>query len=68
MNIKQMKNKPVGVTMDWSGKPCLLFSDNKILYSRKAEKILYPEYYPNNCEYPIDPKTGKMLSLVKGML
>lgn len=50
-------DKPVAVTMGWDLRPTLVFSDGKIL-SKKAELCFYPEYYPDGCEWPIDPTTG----------
>ena len=47
MNMAEIIDKPVGVTLSWSGKPTLVFVDGSILFGN-ADRILYPEYYPNN--------------------
>jgi len=55
----------VGVSINWAAQPTLLFSDGTIL-PKKAEMILYGEYYPNGKDsWPVDPDTGKKLPIVK---
>lgn len=56
------KEKPIGVTMDWAGNPTLCF-EGGLIYSKRDEQALYPEYYPGGCEWPVDPKTGEQLPI-----
>lgn len=55
-------DKPIGVTLNYNGKPTLVFPDGRILF-KNADRILYPEYYPNNCEWAIDPESGEKLTV-----
>jgi hypothetical protein len=55
-------DKPVGATLNWSGKPTLAFSDGSILFGN-ADRILYPEYYPNGEEWAINPETGEKMPI-----
>lgn len=48
--------------MNWAGEPTLMFADGDIL-PKKVELILYPEYYPDNCTWPVDPQTGRELAV-----
>lgn len=58
------KRKPIGVTMAWRGEVVLCFDGGTILGCR-ADRILYPEYFPNKCEWPIDPETGEKLKIAE---
>ena len=59
-----MRDKPIGVTMGWAGDVVLSFSDGKCLFGgHKTDMRFYPEYFPNGCEWPIDPATGEKLPI-----
>ena len=47
---------------DWTGNICLCNKDGSIL-PYNLGKSFYPEYFPNNCKWPIDPKTGEKLTI-----
>lgn len=57
------KDKIIGVTLGYDLKPQLYFEDGTILVNQEADKLLYPEYYPDNCDWPIDPLTGEKLEI-----
>lgn len=50
------------MTINWAGKICLAFKNGEILHGR-VDKLLYPEYFPNDCEWPVDPETGIKLQI-----
>lgn len=58
--------KVVGVTFGWDLKPHLCFEGGTYLYGN-ADKILYPEYWPNGINWPINPKTGEELPAILGL-
>ena len=53
--------KIIGVTLGWTGDPQLAFSDGTIYFKPELDRILHPEYFPNNECWPVDPKTGEKL-------
>jgi hypothetical protein len=59
--VKKKEYKIIGVTIGYSARPQLLFEKGKIFYSPQIDRLLYPEYFPDNEEWPIDPKTGERL-------
>lgn len=56
------KEKPVGICLGWDLKPHLGFKDGKYLFG-DAERVLYPEYFPNNEEWAVDPITKEKLEI-----
>ncbi len=64
-NIHTQKDDPViiGVCLGWDAKPHLAWSDGTYL-SRGLELLFNPEYFPGECEWPIDPKTGQKMKIV----
>ncbi len=67
--------KPVGVTIDWYGNICLCFEGGFILYnsvesihdlSKRTDRILYPEYFKEDEEWPVDPVTRQKLPIWVG--
>lgn len=67
--IKKKKYKIIGATIGWSIKPQLCFEGGKIFYNPQIDRLLYPEYFPNNCEWPINPETKEKLpARIRGCL
>lgn len=61
----ELEHRILGITIVPGGEVQLLFYDKEsgpfVLFSKKAERMLFKEYYPNQCEYPINPYTQKKL-------
>ena len=57
------KLKIIGVTMSWSGRPCLCFVGGYIL-PYDVERVLYPQYFENG-DWPTDPTTKEKLLIAK---
>ena len=56
------KEKPIGVTLGWDAKVHLCFKGGYILYG-DADKILYPQYWQKDSDWPHDPITGNKLKI-----
>ena len=56
-------DKPIGVTLGWSGNPQLCFEGGKIYFNSKLDKLLHPEYFVDGEEWPIDPVTKEKLKI-----
>ncbi len=54
--------KIVGATLGWDKRIHLVFDDGKILWG-DADRILFPEYFRNNNDWPVDPVTGKKIEI-----
>ena len=62
--LPSLKLKIKGVTIGYDGEPHLCFENGQILWGN-ADRILFPEYFPNNSKWPIDPETKKKLPIYK---
>jgi hypothetical protein len=50
--------------MGWAGDVVLSFADGTCLFGgHETDMRFYPEYFPNKCEWPIDPATGEKLPI-----
>jgi hypothetical protein len=62
-----MKHKPpIGVTLGTGGVPVLAFigkngSIEMLSGGHDDDVCFYPEYFPGDCIWPVDPYTGKEL-------
>lgn len=62
--IKPDKNGVIGAALDWGGRATLGWSDGKILM-RNVAKIIYPQYFIDGEEYPINPVTKEKLPIAR---
>ena len=54
----------IGVCLGWDGNPHLCF-DNKTYLPTKAERILYPSYFIDGQNWPVNPTTKEKLPIAK---
>ena len=54
--------KPEAVTIGWDGKPHLCDNAGRILFLN-AERFIWPEYWGNSDDWPVDPETGERLPI-----
>ena len=61
--------KPSGVTLGWGDEPRLVFREKDgsltMYFFPDLDKKYHPEYWVNEIDWPIEPKTGKKLSIIK---
>jgi hypothetical protein len=53
----------IGVTMSWTGRPCLSFKGGYIL-PYNVERSQFPQYFKNG-DWPTHPDTGEKLPIAK---
>lgn len=57
--------KPKYATIDYGGKVCLCDEAGHIIYGG-MDKVLFPEFWRDDPNWPHDPVTGKKLPIFNG--